>query len=326
VAVEVGLCLSAFADWRWEDALAQTRDLGFSLVDLPTDSVFALTEPLRDGRRPQAKELLDGYGLRVGCVSNSRDCQLLLGPHGPHTDGVLRGDTEAKRHHARRHALAAIDFAEQLGAPLVRLFLGCPDFAAWLRWPGSEVSWADNVAAFVEVAADLAAVARRADVTLCVEPHVKQVPFDLPSVAACVSGVEATGARLAVCFDPANIAALHDDAVAFLAALAGEGITPACVHAKDVELAGSSVAPSGAGWVSYGPQPAIRFRSVPWGRLDWPALLTQLHEVGFAGPVLIEHEDVLVERCAGIAATKRYLDAMLAGSGLAEAGPGRAWW
>ena len=188
---EIGVCLAAFADRPFDDALDAVAGLELSVIDLPTDSVFTLTRsrPADD----EVRRRLDDRGIRVGCVSNSRDTQLLLGPHGPHTDGVARGDAAAKADHARTAAVAAIELAASLGAPVVRLMLGCPDHARWLRWSGSEVSWEDNVRAFVEVAAPLARLARDHGVQLCIEPHVKQVAFDAPSARACLDGVRGRG-------------------------------------------------------------------------------------------------------------------------------------
>ncbi len=126
------------------------------------------------------------------------------------------------------------------------------------------------------------------------------------------------GLELGLCLDPANLAALGFDPVAFLEAT---GAVPECVHAKDVERSTTALTPPGPGWVRYGPQPAIRFRAVPWGQLDWPALLSHLQEVGFEGPVLIEHEDVLIERHRGLAGARSYLEA----HALGEASATR-WW
>jgi len=311
---EVGLCLAAFADLPLAEALARVHALGLSLVDLPTDSVFAVRPeaafgPLADPTNLAGlRSLLDRFEVRVACVSNSRDGQLILGPHGPHTDRVLVGDLEAKRSHGRRLAFEAIRLAGALEAPMARLFLGCPDFARWLNWSGSEVSWEDNVAAFVVEAAPLAVVARQEGVTLCIEPHPKQVAFDVRSVRSCVAGLQAAGEELGVCFDPANVAALHYDPVEFLAAL---GAPPRCVHAKDIELATSVEPPSGAGWVPYGPQPAVRFRSVPFGQLDWDGIIAGLAEVGFDGPILIEHEDLVTDRMDGIPAAAAHLASLL---------------
>ena len=312
----LGLCLAALADGPLDQALAAAAELSLTVVDLPTDTISALGRSL-----PQPDDvagMVADAGLRVHCVSNSRDAQLLLGPNGPHTDAACPGTARAKAEHARRMALEAIELACVLGAPLVRLLLGCPDFGRWFRWSGSEVGWDDNVEAYVEAAVPLAEVAERHGVRLCIEPHVKQVAFDVPSLVACVAGLRRAGTDPAVCFDPANVAALGFDPVDFLHAT---GLAPACVHAKDLQRSTGPVPPTGHGWVRYGPQPAIRFRSVPWGILDWPAILTGLHEVGFEGPLLIEHEDVVVGRRPGIAQARDHLLSLALGEESEE-----PWW
>jgi sugar phosphate isomerase/epimerase len=313
---EIGLCLAAFADRSFLDALEALSALEISVVDLPTDSVFPMSHS-----RPEPDEVrrrLEDAGVRVACVSNSRDTQLLLGPHGPHTDGVLAGSPAAKIEHARRAARDAIEMGALLGAPCVRLMLGCPDYGRWLRWPGSEVDWSDNVAAFVDEAIPLAEEAADHGMQLCIEPHVKQVAFDTASLAACMAGVRDGDRDLGLCFDAANIAAIGYDPVGFLLTT---GLVPAFVHAKDLERA-SSAEPPGRGWVRYGPQPPVRFRAVPWGELDWARIVTCLAEIGFTGPVLIEHEDVLVDPELGIAGAQRYLASLRMGG---EA-PRPPWW
>jgi sugar phosphate isomerase/epimerase len=313
---ELGVCLAAFADLPFDEVVAVAAKNAVAVVDLPTDSIFRMS---RDRPSPDAvRRRFEDEGIRVACVSNSRDAQLLLGPHGPHTDGVATGSAAAKARHGRNAARSAIELAHAVGAPFVRLMLGCPDFARWLSWTASDVSWHDNVEAFVEAAEPLAREAEAAGVRLCVEPHVKQVPFDAPSWLECEAGMRSAGVELGLCFDAANVAALGFDPVEFLAET---GSVPACVHVKDVERSSSAMRPSGPGWARYGPHPAIRFRAVPWGEVDWPAVLGQLAEVGFTGPVLVEHEDLLLAPEAGVAGALRFLDEVISADR-----PGRRWW
>jgi sugar phosphate isomerase/epimerase len=320
VSSDLGVCLAAFADRGLDDALGHAARLGLRSIDLPTDSVFALAAGVVGGDGGEGlKAMLDRHGIAVACVSNSRDTQLLLGPHGPHTDGISPGDAAAKRAHGERAALASIRAAATLGAPLVRIMPGCPDHSRWLRWPRSDVSWADNVDAAVEVLTPLAIEAGRLGVRLCIEPHVKQVAYDAPSTVEVLRGVRAGGGDVGVCFDAANLAAIHHDPVAVLDAL---GEVPACVHVKDVEVSSGGVAPEGPGWVAYGPHPPVRFRVLGWGRVDWPAVLARLTTLGYAGPLLIEHEDVLVEPVQGVAVARDRLSDMVA----TGAGPGVPWW
>jgi sugar phosphate isomerase/epimerase len=319
VRPETGVCLAAFADRDLATALGLVTDLGLHLVDLPTDSPFVLAEGLdATGATDALQALLADHEVQVACVSNSRDAQLILGPHGPHTDGICPGGDDAKRAHGMEAARRTIRLAAGIGAPLARIMPGCPDHSRWLRWPASEVSWADNVAAAVDALTPLAAEAERLGVRLCIEPHVKQVAYDAPSTRSVLDGVRSRGHDLGLCLDPANLAAIHHDPVAVLDAL---GEVPACVHVKDVERSTGGPVPQGPGWVGYGPHPPVRFRTLGWGGVDWRAVATRLVEVGYRGPLLIEHEDVVIDPVAGVAQARDRLADLVP-----TPGPGVAWW
>src|SRR5438132_5159548 len=167
----VGMCAAVFGDLLLTDTCDQVPSAGFNVIDLPTDSPFRTLRGWWDGALscPQICRELDARGIEVACVSNSRDSLLLLGPFGQHTDAVRAGTPEEKRAHGRDAALRAIDLASELGAPLVRLAFGCPDFSLWLEWQGSDVAWPDNVETFAKEAREVIERARAHGVRSCVE-------------------------------------------------------------------------------------------------------------------------------------------------------------
>lgn len=287
------------------------------VVDLPADGCFALVDPARLADPAHHGELRDRFaaaGVEVGCVSNSRDTQLVLGPHGPHTDPVFAGPAEAKHAHGLRAALGTVRLAAGLGAPLVRLMLGVPDLARWLSWWGSDVSWQDNVDAWVRAARPILDLADESGVRVVVEPHPKQVVYDRASARALL--VTECGVRL--CVDPANLAATGHDPVA---AVRGWGADLAAVHAKDLQRWAGAEAPRGAGWTRYGPGPAIRFRALGAGELPWPAIVAALLDDDYRGVVYVEHEDALLPTEQGIVNSLTLLRTLVPA---AEA-PGRTW-
>ncbi|GAB1339904.1 hypothetical protein ACE1SV_64940 [Streptomyces sp. E-15] len=314
--ITLGLCLAALAPAGLEAALATAARHGVRVVDLPTDSTLGLV-PSTGSRGPDddgLRALLDRYGLVAGCVSNSRDTQLVLGPHGPHTDPVLRGSAEEKRRHGTAAAEHAIRLAAALGAPHVRLMLGVPDLGRWLSWWGSDVTWQDNVEAWAEAALPLLALAADLGVRVLTEPHPKQTAYDPASARALLAAAPGTG----LCVDPANLAAVGHDPVA---AVTGWGPALAAVHAKDLQVWRRSGEPRGAGWSRYGPGPAIRFRALGTGDLPWAAIVSTLLDEGYQGVLYVEHEDALVPTEQGVALSLTAL------RGLVPAGPagGRTW-
>ncbi|WBB80396.1 sugar phosphate isomerase/epimerase [Micromonospora sp. WMMD882] len=315
--VRLGLCLAAFAPAGLTGALAAAGRVGVDVVDLPADSTFGLVDAERLDDPAHHRELLAATraaGVTVGCVSNSRDTQLLLGPHGPHTDPVLAGPADEKRAYGLRAALGTVRLAAGLGVPSARLMLGVPDLGRWLSWWGSEVSWQDNVAAWARAAEPVLRLAAGLGVRVLVEPHPKQVAYDPASARALLAAAAGVG----LCVDPANLAAVGHDPVD---AVRGWGDDLAAVHAKDLQTWRRSTDPGGPGWSRYGPGPAIRFRALGSGELPWPAIVAALLDENYRGVVYVEHEDALLPTTQGVTNSVALLRRLLPSS----SPQGRTW-
>jgi sugar phosphate isomerase/epimerase len=323
--MRLGMCLAAFGGSDLETALRRTAGFGPLCLDLPTDTTLGLVDARRcfadSGYRDEVATALAAVaadGRPVTCVSNSRDAQLLLGPHGRHTDAVLPGSAADKRAHAVRCAIGAIRLAERLGAGTVRLLVGCPDFARWLSWWGSDVSWADNIAEFLAQAEPILAAARESGVVIALEPHPKQIIYDRASAEMLFAAGQQWAPTLALCVDPANMAAMGHDP---LQAVRGWHARLAAVHAKDLQTWTGDGVPPGKGWSRYGPGPPIRFRALGLGTLDWPGIVSALTDEGFQRVLYVEHEDVLLPRQQSIGQSLALLRELLPG----ESAEGRTW-
>src|SRR5690242_16854285 len=113
------MCAAVFGDLPLGEALDAVASAGFDVIDLPTDSPFRTMREWWEGplSGAEVRRRLDDHGIRTACVSNSRDSLLLLGPHGPHTEGVRTGTADEKRAHGMDAALRSIDLAAEVGAP-----------------------------------------------------------------------------------------------------------------------------------------------------------------------------------------------------------------
>ena len=323
--MRLGLCLAAFGGTALPAALAETASYGPLCLDLSTDTTLGLVDARRcftdASYRDEVADTLAGalpQGQSVACVSNSRDAQLLLGPHGPHTDPVCPGSAQDKREHAVRCAIGAVRLAERIRAPVVRLLVGCPDFARWLSWWGSDVSWADNISEFFAQAEPVLRAAREAGVLVALEPHPKQIIYDRASAELLFAAGSQWADTLTLCVDPANMAAVGHDPVE---AVRGWQARLTGVHAKDLQTWTGGGPPPGRGWSRYGPGPPIRFRALGMGTLDWPAIVSALIDEGFANVLYVEHEDVLLPRRQSIMRSLGLLREFLPG----EPAEGRTW-
>lgn len=318
----VGVCASVFGDRPVDELPGLLGDLTVTLTDLPTDSTLRCAptpaQIADDAWTATFARQLKDRGIAVGCVSNSRDTQLLLGPHGRHTDPVCSGSEATKRDHARRHADASIELAVALGAPDVRLYFGSGDYAVWLDWRGSGVSTQSNVHNLVEVLEPYAERCAAQGVRLLLEPHPRQAVYDPPTMRLLCGELGDRHPNVGFCLDVANIAALGWEPVP---AVRGWGPRLMAVHVKDLERSQGDVSHADAGWSRYGPQPPIRFRSLGRGQLPWDDIITALVEERFEGPMYIEHEDVLVPREAGISHALEQLSRLVPG----RRAEGRTW-
>jgi sugar phosphate isomerase/epimerase/N-acetylglucosamine kinase-like BadF-type ATPase len=316
--VTVGLCLAAWGGSGLRAALDHAALVGADAVDLPTDTTSGLLDLARWAReedyRAELRTAVADAG--VDCVSNSRDTQLLLGPHGEHTDPVLPGPAAAKREHALRCGLDTVRLAADVGARHVRLMFGVPDVARWLSWWHSAVSWTDNIAAWREDAEPILSLAAEHGVTVLVEPHPKQVVYDRPSARQLLDAAGDAPVRL--CVDAANLAATGHDPVD---AVRGWGEALGAAHAKDLQRWRGADTPPGAGWSRYGPGPPIRFRALGAGELPWPAIVAALLDEDFHGVLYVEHEDALLPREQSVAGSVRLLRDLLPQS----SPQGRTW-
>jgi sugar phosphate isomerase/epimerase len=323
--MRLGLCLAAFGGMSLHAALTEVASYGPLSLDLPTDTTLGLVDAQRcfsdTGYRDEvAAELASAAerGQPVSCLSNSRDAQLLLGPHGPHTDPVWPGTATQKREHAVRCAIGTIRLAERTRTPVVRLLVGCPDFARWLSWWGSDVCWADNIGEFFTQAEPVLQAAREAGVVVALEPHPKQVIYDRASAELLFAADPRWTDVLALCVDPANLAAIgHDPAEA----VRGWQARLIAVHAKDLQIWAGSGGPPGRGWSRYGPGPPVRFRALGLGTLNWPEIVSALIDEDFKNVLYVEHEDVLLPRTQSIMRGLRFLGEFLP-CAVAE---GRTW-
>jgi sugar phosphate isomerase/epimerase/N-acetylglucosamine kinase-like BadF-type ATPase len=320
--VPVGLCLEAWGGSYLPAAIEHAALVGADVVDLPTDSPLGLVDLARWARDGQHRAELRAAlgGVIVACVSNSRDGQLLLGPHGPHTDPVRAGTPREKRDHALRYATDTVRLAADLGAPHARLMFGVPDLARWLPWRHSTVSWADNIAAWCEEARPVLSLAAEHGVTILIEPHPKQVAYDRASARRLLDAAARTEPRAAVklCVDPANLAAIGHDPVD---AVRGWGTELGAAHAKDLQRWTEAAEPRGAGWSRFGPGPPVRFRTLGAGDLPWHSIVAALLDEGFAGALYVESQDALLPKEQSVSRSVAFLRDLLPQSDPAE----RTW-
>jgi sugar phosphate isomerase/epimerase len=194
-----------------------------------------------------------------------------------------------------------IEAAAQLGIGVVTIFAG--------RDPWKTVQ--ENVSLFKDTFTPLVQLAEDRGVHLAMENCPQ--PDVWPAGGNMANTVEnwrllfeaVPSPCLGLTFDPSHFVWLGMD---YIKAVHEFSARIFSVHAKDTEILDDVLADTGIlgkGW--------WRYRLPGWGVVDWSAFFTALREVGYQGPVCIEHEDALWnhsldEHKQGILMAARFLE------------------
>lgn len=308
--MQLSLCPQPLYDRPLPAALDAVVGLGLRALELPVDGGSPLVdlERLLAGGARALRAELEARGLALSALSNHQEGQLLLGPHHADTDPVHPGSPEEKRTFARARLLRSAELASELEVGTLIAFLGCEDWSRWFPWP-AEDGWERMLPRLQE---ELVPLLERFDalgVDLALEPHPKQMVYDVDSAQACLRLVE-DHRRLRFNLDPANLVLVGVDPVVFVAEL---GARIAHVHAKDGERVAHNAGRSGP--CAAGPWDApgrgFRFRIPGWGDVPWKRLVSELIVQGYGGYLAIENEDPLFAPLDGIEKAQQFLDPLL---------------
>jgi sugar phosphate isomerase/epimerase len=319
--MKLGVCAQVLYGAPLPEALAVAVDLGFQAIELPVDASnpFVDLDGALDGGADELIGQVNGSGMVVSALSNHQEGQLLLGPHGADTDGVLRGTPEQKAAHATERLVRTAELARRIDVGTVCAFTGCEDYSRWFPWP-LEDGYERMAGPFRERLMPVLDEFAERGVVLALECHPRQFAYNLETALLAVELVDSHPA-LGFNFDPANLMLAGMDPVDFVAEL---GPRIRHVHGKDGQLVRRNAGRSGL--LSHGPWDrtgrGFRFRVPGWGDLDWREIITELHLAGYDGVISVEHEDPTMGRLEGLRQACAHLEPLL----LHDPVPGERFW
>ena len=165
-----------------------------------------------------------------------------------------------------------------------------------------EFQWAEIIQPYWEELSNWAAD-RSPNVKICLELHPGTSIYNAASFNELRA---ATGENIMVNLDPSHFWWQGIDPIGTIDAIGGEAI--GFVHGKDTILYPERIALSGLLdylWPADADTMPWHFGAVGTGRpvSEWALLLERLADVGYSGPVSIEHEDPRLEPAAGVEAS-----------------------
>lgn len=297
--MKLSVCAQALYHLPLHEALATAKAIGFEAIELPVhrgNPFVDLDGALAGGWRDLAAAVRE-HGLEISAFSVHQEGQLLLGPHGVETDGVMRGEPEEKAAFAARRMIQAARLAALLEVDVVCGFTGCAAWPRFFPWPMPD-GYAEMAPSFRARLLPVLDVYAELGVRFAHECHPNQFAYNLETALWSVEILEGHPAW-AFNFDPANLL-LAGMAPAHFVRELGDRIVH--VHAKDGERVAHNIGRSGL--LAHGdwrrPDRGFRFRVPGWGELSWRGLITELQIAGYRGALAVEHEDPTMSRLEGL--------------------------
>jgi sugar phosphate isomerase/epimerase len=260
-----------------------------------------------DAERVRFRERLESHGVELVALNASGN--------------PLHPDAAIAQAHGRA-LRGAVELAAELGISRVVAMSGCPggpDGGAWPVFAGGawlpdmenlwDWQWEQVIAPYWRDLSDWAAAAAP-DVNICLELHPGTSIYNAASFEQ-LRGV--CSGNVKVNLDPSHFWWQGIDPVTTIRAL---GANVGFVHGKDTILYPERIALHGVldfRWPADAETMPWHFCAVGRGRPleEWRQLISALREVGYDGPVSIEHEDPTLTPEAGVVASLEGLRAVM---------------
>ncbi len=201
----------------------------------------------------------------------------------------LHGD-KAKRKENNEYFIKAIKICKKLGA----------DIVATNAWADSSKSPEENMKDYKDVFSEYARVAEAEGVKIAIEncPHSVGYPIPIGNIGYSPEMWEAMfeavpSKAIGLEFDPSHLFWLGVD---YIKAIRDFGERIYAFHAKDTEIRKDILGKVGIFGKQFGKKSDWdlgwwRYRIPGWGMVDWTDVFRALNDIGFKGPMVIEHED-----------------------------------
>lgn len=299
----VTLFTGQWADIPFDEMCKKAAEMGYEGLELATwgnhvDATKAATD--MDYVASIKKNLADN-GLNAWAIS-AHLCGQIVGDtyddrHYGFAPASCAGDPEATRAWAVKYTMDTIKAANNLGIKVITGFMGSPIWSMWYSFPQTTQKMIDDgFQRIVDLWTPIFDEMDKYGIKYALEVHPTEIAFDYYSF---IKLLEAFDYRqtLGMNFDPSH--------------LLWQGMTPHLmirqlpdrvyhVHMKDAAVTLDGLTGILGSHIEFGsPKRGWNFRSVGRGQVDFEAIIRELNDIGYDGPLSVEWEDSGMERFAG---------------------------
>jgi len=296
----ITLFSAQWADVPFAEFAEKVSDWGYDGVELASkNDHFDIERGAADPAYCEAKrEQLATHGLGVWALSNHRCGHLVCGSDDPRTDAFvhegLRGDPARKQAYGIEQMKLTAPAARNLGVSIVTGFTGSEVWPFVYRFPAVSDEEIDAAyERFAQLWNPILDVFGACGVRFALEVHPAQVAYDVYTTERALAAL-GNRPEFGLNFDPSHLYWQHVDPVQFLRAFP-ERIYH--VHVKDCAFTLDGKSSVLGSHLNFGDRRrGWDFRSAGRGGIDWGEIFTELHEIGYDGPLSVEWEDSRMDR------------------------------
>lgn len=302
-----------FGDMPFEELCRVVSEMGYDGIEVACHAHLDAGRAAEDeAYRKEFQNTLEKYGLKVWALSAHLAGQCVGDRWDPRLDNFapdsVKGQPEAIRQWAIEEMKTVARAAQALGVKVVTCFLGSPIWAYWYSFPQTPPSMVEEgYQKIKELWTPIFDVYDQCGVKLALEIHPTEIAFDYYSTKKLLDVLE-WRPTLGINFDPSHLLWQGMDPAVFLRDFSSRIYH---VHMKDVKMnldgrngiLGSHIefGDTHRGW---------NFVSLGHGDVDFDAIIRELNQMQYTGPLSVEWEDSGMERMFGASESLEFVKQM----------------
>ncbi len=307
----VTLFTGQWADLPFDVMCKKAAEMGYEGLELATwgNHVDATKAATDIDYVVGIKKALADNGLNAWAISTHL-CGQLVGDtyddrHYGFAPAELAGKPDETRAWAIRYTMDTIKTANNLGIKLITGFMGSPIWNMWYSFPQTTRQMIDDgLKRIVKLWTPIFDEMDKYGIKYALEVHPTEIAFDYYSFVRLLEAFDYRP-TLGMNFDPSH--------------LLWQGMKPHLmirelpdrvyhVHMKDAAVTLDGLTGILGSHIEFGsPKRGWNFRSVGRGQVDFEAIIRELNDIGYDGPLSVEWEDSGMERFAGGAEAAAYV-------------------
>jgi sugar phosphate isomerase/epimerase len=299
----VTLFTGQWADLPFETACQKAKAFGYDGIELPCwGDHFDVSKACKDKSYCDSRhEILAKHGLKTWAISNHLAGQAVCDNIDARHKSILPahvwgdGKPDGVRKRAAEEMMRTAQAAKNLGVKVVNGFTGSSIWHLLYSFPPvSEQMIEDGFAQFAAAWNPILDEFKKCGVKFALEVHPTEIAFDIASAERAVKALKGRK-EFGFNYDPSHLGYQGVDYVKFIRTF-GDRIYH--VHMKDAWWGhGDGAVGVFGGHTGFGdPRRYWDFRSLGHGDIKFEDIIVALNDVGYAGPLSVEWEDIRMDR------------------------------